>query len=120
VGIVLTLENKDDAAGAGGPSHTHQQPARQMPEEVDYLGDADGAAIRPEVQASRDNPVGGQQHVPAEVILEQRSLSARHPLGPFAQSALVDEDDGSPFAERFLLIWASGTSSMPRDDLDEH
>src|SRR5262249_15862854 len=89
----------------------HQQLARQvtqqMAEEVDYFRGADGAAIEPEVEIPPGDPGDGRQHLPGEVILQDRSLSARrpgsHPIPPFAQSALVDEDDGAPLAERFFL-----------------
>src|ERR1035437_6936982 len=45
--------------------------------------------------------------MPVEVILQHRRVSARgpgaHPMGPLAQPAFVDEDDGAPRAERFFL-----------------
>src|SRR6516162_3701027 len=87
------------------------EPTRQMPqqmaEEIDYLGAADGAAIEPEVEIPPSDPGRRRHHLPGEVILQHRSLSAwrpgPHPMRTFAQSALVDEDDGSPLAERFFL-----------------
>src|SRR5215470_15830427 len=73
-----------------------RQVTQQMTEEVGDFGAADGAAIKPEVEVP-----------PVDVILQQRSLSARRPgphsMGAFAQSALVDKDDGTPLAERFFL-----------------
>jgi MFS family permease len=62
--------------------------------------------MQPEIEVPPDDPGGDRQHLPGEVILQDRSLSARrpgpHPMRAFAQSALVDEDDGSPLAERFF------------------
>src|SRR5215472_12971374 len=90
----------------------HQQPAwqvtQQMAEEVDDFCGADGTAIEPEVEVPPGDPGRDRQHFPGEVVLQDRSLSARrpgpHPMWAFAQSALVDKDDGAPFAERFFLI----------------
>src|ERR1019366_3273043 len=45
--------------------------------------------------------------MPVEVILQHRRVSTRgpgaHPMGPLAQPAFVDEDDGAPRAERFFF-----------------
>ena len=79
---------------------------QQMAEEVGDFCGADGAVIEPEVEVPRGDPGGDRQHLPGEVILQDRCLSARrpgpHPMRALAQSALVDEDDGSPLAEGFF------------------
>src|SRR5947207_2007760 len=103
----------DQAPTMGGqPIPHHQQPAwqvaQQMTEKIDDFGRADGARIEPEVEVPPGYPGGGRKHLPGEVILQHGGLPARrpgpHPMRAFAQSALVDEDDGAPLAKRFFLI----------------
>src|ERR1700730_2780199 len=90
----------------------YQQSARQMPqqvaEEVHDLGSTNGSLVEPKIEVPASDAGRGREHFPVKVILQHRSLSARgpsaHPMGPLAQPALVDEDDGAPLAERFFLI----------------
>ena len=99
----------------------HQQLARQMTqqvaEEVHHLRRANRGRIKPEVEVPPGDSGTGREHLPVEVVLQHRSLPARrpgtYPVRSLAQSAFVDEDDGAPFAERFVS-WASGTSSTAR------
>ncbi len=98
-------------AMSGQPVPHHQklapQVAQQMAQEVGDFRAPNSAAIEPEVEVPPGDPGRSRQHLPAEVILQDRSLSARspspHPMWAFAQSTLVDEDDGSPLPERFFL-----------------
>ena len=94
------------------PVPDHQELARQVPqqmaEKVDYLRRTDGARVKPEVEVPPSDAGGGREHLPIEVILQHRGLPARrpgpHPMRPFAQSAFVDKDDGTPLAAGFFLI----------------
>jgi hypothetical protein len=47
------------------------------------------------------------------MLLQRRNLSARrpgaHPMGPLAQSALADEDNGAPLAQGIILIQGQST-----------
>ena len=79
----------------------------KWPRNSTHLRPADGAGIEPKVEIPPGDAGRRRQRLPVEVVLQHRSLSARrpgaHPMGPLAQSALVDEDDGAPLAERFFL-----------------
>src|SRR5713101_6246143 len=94
------------------PVPDHQQLARQvaqqMAEEVDHLGGMNGAGIEPEVEVPPGDAGRRRQHLPVEMMLQYRGLSARrpgpHPMRPFAHSAFVDKDDRAPLAEGFFLI----------------
>src|SRR5205823_876480 len=71
-----------------------------------------GTTDRPGVKAEVEAPAGDyRQLLPVKTVLENRCLSSACPgLDPgrsFAQSRFVDEDDGSPFAERLFLAPAS-------------
>ena len=89
----------------------YQQSARQMTQqmgkEVHHLRGADGSLVEPEIEVPPRDAGDGREHLPVEMILQHRGLSARgpsaHPMGPLAQPALVDEDDGAPLAARFFL-----------------
>src|SRR5208282_1697768 len=84
-----------------------------MAQEVHRLGRAHGLSVKPEIEVPPGDASRGREHFPVKVILQYRSLSARRPgahaMGPFAQPALVDEDDGAPLAERFFLIRGQAT-----------
>ena len=79
-----------------------------MAEEVHHLGSLDSRGIEPEVKVPPSDSGRGRYHLPIEVILQYRRLSARrpgpHPVRSLAQSAFVDEDDRAPFAQGFFLI----------------
>jgi len=89
-----------------------QQPsgyvAEQMGEEQDYLRRTNGARKKTEVKVPPCDPRHSRKCLPVEVILQHRGLSFRRPgaaaVGPLAQSALVDEDDGAAFLAGFFLI----------------
>lgn len=89
----------------------YQQSARQMTqqvrEKVHHLRGADGLSVKPKIKVPPGDAGDGREHLPIEMILQHRGLSARrpspYPMGSFAQPAFVDEDDGAPLAERFFL-----------------
>src|SRR5271170_219536 len=87
--------------------------AQQMTQEIQHLSGADGASIQAEIEIPPGDAGGGREHLPVEVILQHRRVSARrpgpHPVGPLAQPALVDEEDGAALAERFFLSWGQRT-----------
>jgi hypothetical protein len=93
------------------PVPDHQQLARQvaqqMAEEVDHLGGMDGAGIKPEVKVPPGDAGRRRQHLPVEMMLQYRGLSARRPgpysLRPFAHSAFVDKDDRTARRGLFLI-----------------
>src|SRR6516225_10222108 len=79
-----------------------------MREELDDLGTTDGSRKQPKVKVPPSHPGDRRQHLPVKVILQHRRLSPRRPgptaMGPFAQSAFVDEDDGTALFLGFFLI----------------
>jgi hypothetical protein len=92
------------------PVPQHQQLAAQMAQqmaaEVDHLSAADRLGIEAEVEVPPGDSGGGRDNLPIEVILQHRRLPTwrpgAHPVGPLAQSALVDEDDGTSLLEGFF------------------
>jgi len=84
----------DDQQSAGNVS-------QQVAEKLDDLGAADGAGKDPEVKVPPGHSRHRRQRLPIEVILQHRSHSTWRPgaatMGPLAQPAFVDEDDGSAF-----------------------
>ena len=94
------------------------QVAQQMTQEVHYFGRANGSLVKPEIEVPPSDAGHRREQLPIEMILQHRSLSARgpgaHPMGPLAQPALVDKDDGTPFAERFFLIRGQPTRFQSR------
>ena len=90
----------------------YQQSARQMTQqmgkEVHHLRGADGSLVELEIEVPPRDAGDGREHLPVEMILQHWGLSARgpgaHPMGPLAQPALVDEDDGAPLFAGFFLI----------------
>src|ERR1700693_3313064 len=99
------------AAMSLGAIPDYQQSARQMTqqvrEKVHYLRGADGLSVKPKIKVPPGDAGDGREHLPVEIILQQRGLSARgpgaHPMGPLAQPAFIDEDDGAPLVARFFL-----------------
>ncbi len=100
----------DIFADAPAPVHGQaipddQQLAIQLPaqtaQEVDHLRRLDRAGIQSEVDIPDRHPSDGRQHLPVKAQLQDRGLAARrpgpHPMGPFTQARLVDEDDGAAF-----------------------
>src|SRR5579863_7145075 len=100
----------------------YQQSARQMTQqmgkELHHLRGADGALVKPEMEVPPRDAGDGREHLPVEMILQHRGLSARrpgaHPMGPLAQPALVDEDDGAPLAACFFLSCGQRTRCQYR------
>jgi hypothetical protein len=85
-----------------------RQVAQQMTQEVHYLRGANGSSVKSEIEIPPSDAGHRREHLPVEMILQHRSLSARgpgaHPMRSLAQPALVDKDDDAPLAERFFLI----------------
>lgn len=81
---------------------------QQMREEQDDLRAADRAGKQSEIEVPPRYPRDRRQSLPVKVILQHRCLSPWRPgpaaVGPLAQSAFVDEDDGSPLFLGFFLI----------------
>src|SRR5215472_2161126 len=96
----------------GEPVPYHQQLARemaqQMAEEVDDVRAPDCTRVEPEVEVPPGDGGDRRQHLPVEMMMQHRRLPARRPgahsVGSLAQPALIDEDDGALFPERFFLI----------------
>src|SRR5271169_4788539 len=79
-----------------------------MHEKLDDLRAADGPGKQPKVKVPPGHTSHGRQHLPVKVILQHRRLSPWRP-GPaavraLAQSAFVDEDDGTALFAGFFLI----------------
>src|SRR5215467_4276815 len=89
-------------AMAGQTVPDHQQRPPQVPHQVlqklDDLRSLDRARKELEVKVPPRNPGHHRKRLPVEVELEHRRLTPRRPsphaVGPFTQSAFVDEDDG--------------------------
>src|SRR5215475_4627969 len=79
-----------------------------MREELDDLGTANGSGKQAKVKVPPGYPGYRRQHLPVKVILQHWRLSPRRPgptaMGSFAQSAFVDEDDGTALFLGFFLI----------------
>ena len=76
------------------------QMAMEVHEEFHDLRSFDRSREQPEVEAPPRDARDRREQVPVEVVLEDRCLPPRRPrattVGPFGQSALVDEDDRLP------------------------
>jgi hypothetical protein len=81
--------------------------AQKVGKKLNYLGTANGAWEEPEIKLPPGYPGHGREQLPIEVVLQHWSLPARRPgaaaVGPFAQSAFVDEDDGLARPAGFFL-----------------
>jgi len=79
----------------------------RMREKFHYLGTGDGARKQTKVEIPPSHARHARQRLPIEVILEHGCLPPRGPgataMRPFAQPALVDEDDHLPVLVGFLL-----------------
>ena len=102
----------DEAASVGRKAvPDNQQRAAHVPEKVfEKLHDLrrlNRSREEPEVEVPDGHSGDGRQQVPVEVVLEHGGLPFRSPrataVGPLAQSAFVDEDDGAPIADRPLF-----------------
>ena len=82
--------------------------AEQMGEEQDHLRRTNGARKETEVKVLPGDPCHSRKRLPVEVVLQHRRLCFGRPgaaaVRPLAQSALVDEDDGTAFLAGFFLI----------------
>src|SRR5215469_5899648 len=85
-----------------------------MREELDDLGTADGSGKQAKVKVPPGHPGYRRQHLPVKVILQRRPLSPRRPgptaMGWFAQSAFVDEDDGTHPTQAWRILRQLGWS----------
>ena len=92
--------------------------SEQCLQEVHHLGTLNRSLIEPEVEAIEGDPGDGGERVPVEVVLQNRSLAARrpgpNPMRPLAYPALVDEDNLTPFLERFFLMAGQRTRRQRR------
>jgi hypothetical protein len=88
-----------------------QQFARQVAQQgVRELGGplpVDAARVDPKVELPERQAGDDRELVPLEGLAQHRRLATErpgaHPVGPRAQSAFVDEDDGAAFAPGFFL-----------------
>src|SRR5215467_4531591 len=91
-----------------------------MGEELDDLRTANASGKQAKVKVPPGDPRHRRQHLPVKVILQHRRLSPRRPsptaMGSFAQSAFVDEDDGTALFLGFFLI-SGQRSLLPLPDL---
>jgi len=102
------LDPSSDQAAAVNrqPVPNHQQRAAdlapELPEEVHRLGPADCAGIQAEVEPPPCHPGDHGELFPSEGKMQLGRLPHRSPRAhharAFAQSALVDEDDGAVFS----------------------
>ena len=89
----------------------NQQLARKVPqemcEELNHLRTADGAGKQTKVEVPPGDSGHRRERLPVEVILQDGCSSPRCPgataMGALAQSAFVDEDDGTAFFLGFFL-----------------
>jgi hypothetical protein len=94
-----------------GPVPDDQEFAGQVPEQgLQELGGplaVDAALVDAEIELPESQTGDDRELVPVESLAQHRRLPAgrprAHPMGPGAQSALVDEDDGPPFLPGFFL-----------------
>lgn len=74
------------------------QLSQETAKKVDHLGAANRAWIEPKVEVPPGYPRDRREGFPVEMELEDRGVAAGRPgstpVGSFAESALVDEDDG--------------------------
>lgn len=89
--------------------------APEVSEERHDLRPTDGAGKEPEVEVPPGHARHRRKALPVEVVLQHRCLAATRPgattMGPFAQPALIDEDDRAPLREGVFLGPASGGAS---------
>lgn len=76
-------------------------------EEVPDLLLPHASLIQTEVKLPEGDSGGHREIVPVELMLQDRCLAASgprtHAMGPLAQSAFIDEDDGAVFFPGFFL-----------------
>jgi len=104
----------------------HQNLASDLPNQrvkkFNQLLSLDRPRIQSEIEVLKGDASDRRQMVPIEMILQDRGVPAgcptTNPSRSFAQSRLVDEDDGSPlFSSVFLTpasARASSAGSLPR------
>jgi hypothetical protein len=84
--------------------------SEQVRKEDDDLGASDGARKQPEIEVPPRHPRNSRERLPVEVEFKHWSLSPwsprSHSMGPLAQSAFVDEDDG--LSSAFSVFFSSG------------
>ena len=66
-----------------------------------------GCTVQTEIEVPPGHASSDREQLPVEMVLQHRGLPARRPcayaVGSLAQSAFVDEDDGTPLAPGFFL-----------------
>src|ERR1700758_2816460 len=81
---------------------------KQVREKLDDLRTADGPGKQPEIKIPKGDSGHHRKRLPSEVVLQYRRVPTRGPgataMGSLAQSAFIDEDDGTPFFSGFFLI----------------
>jgi len=115
---------RDETAHGGTalPGQTvpdYQQRSAQVPHQVlqklDDLRRLDRPGKQFGVEVPPRDPGPDRKRLPVEVEVEHRRLSTRRPsahaVGPFAQSAFVDEDNG--WASNFGVFLSSGNMKCP-------
>ena len=91
---------------------------QQATKKVDGLRSFDRTWVEPKVEVPPSYPCDRREGIPVEVELEAGRMAAGCPgpasVGPLAEPALVDEDDGLSSAGSVFLPWASALSSSAR------
>lgn len=82
-------------------------------QEIDYLLGLDRTGVEAKVKVPPRQPGDGRELLPVEVELQDRGLPFRtpcaHPMRLLAQTALVDEEEGTPFFFGFFLMRGHST-----------
>ena len=110
--IVCNDELFDQFAAMNGRSIPKDQQgclqvAQEHLEKLDDLWTLDRAGMDLEIEVPKRHSCDDRKTLPAESLLDHRSLAARRPgahaLWPRAQTTFVEKDDGSPFPRCFFL-----------------
>src|SRR5215475_5787833 len=102
------------------PHHQQLAPqvAQQLAEKIHHLRSAHRTLVETEVEVPPSDASRSREHLPVEMILQHRSLSARrpgsHPMRPFAQATFVDKYDHAPFTRGFFLMRGHSTRFQRR------
>ena len=82
-------------------------------QEVDHLLGLDRTRVEAKVKVPPRQPGDGRELLPVEVELQDRGLPfgtpCAHPMRLLAQTALVDEEEGTPFFFGFFLMRGHST-----------
>src|SRR5215472_925740 len=90
----------------------------QVLQKLNYLGCLDAASKQTEVKIPNGDTRHGREALPIEGILKHRRLTPRcpgaHPMGTFAQAALVHKHYGATLLEGFFFISGQRTRFQRR------